>query len=251
MLSGERAPKCGRCGATLGPQIAAVMQGAFLRLLRRLFQKGAKVETPTANNPNLKANVDMLAKRIWGSRQDIETNSLELAIASVQHISDHNQFVKALLKHARKIAPSISVPMLAPRIIVEPMCDAAGKFVEQDGWVKIAVNTTFFKNVPAARAILCHELCHYILTANGIRRSPDIENEYLTDTAMFAFGLGQIFLAGYKRSATEYRAGHRLGYLTDSEYCFLVRYVNQLRNSEPFLDAAKRHDDWRWDRSMR
>jgi hypothetical protein len=113
MLSGERAPKCGRCGATLGPQTMAVTpQGAFLRLLRRLFQKGAKVETPTANNPNLKANVDMLAKRLWGSRQDIETNVLELAITSVQHISDHNQFVKALLKHARKVAPGDLLPCL-------------------------------------------------------------------------------------------------------------------------------------------
>jgi hypothetical protein len=117
------------------------------------------------------------------------------------------------------------------------LCEAAGQFVEdEEGWIKIVVGMNFFDDIPAARAILCHELYHYILGANGIRLSPPIENERLTDVAIFVFGLGDIFLAGYQRAAdANYRVGHRLGYLSDNDYAGLNRYVHQLRSSEEFL----------------
>jgi hypothetical protein len=137
-----------------------------------------------------------------------------------------------MLRHARQVAPRLNVPRFAPRVIVQPLCDAAGQFVEEDGWVKITVASTFFDDTLAARAILCHELCHYVLNASGIRDPSRAENERLTDAAMFVLGLGDIFLTGYRRAPTaEYRAGHRLGYLSDAEYQFAAGYVSWLRLS--------------------
>ena len=48
----------------------------------------------------------------------------------------------------------------------------------------------------AARAILCHELCHYVLLASGIREPTTSENERLTDAAMFVAGIGRYFHDG-------------------------------------------------------
>ena len=247
-VSNARAPKCGSCGEPL----KISKPPSFLsRLRNRLFRKRQAARDSEEAYPNLRAKVELLARKTWGSREDIENSRLELAPAAIRAYTDHGQLVGALLKHVRGISPGISVPMMTPRVVVEPICDAAGQFIEQDGWVKIAVSAAFFNDVPAARSILCHELCHYVLNANGIRQSPTLENERLTDVAMFAFGLGEIFLSGYRKSATNYRAGHQLGYLSDEEYRFIRRYVPQLRSSEAFLRTAKRKDDWQWDRSLR
>jgi hypothetical protein len=202
---------------------------------------------------DLRAKADMLATKVWGSREDIQSTSLVLNPASVSNILKHEELVKALLRHVDRIAPALSVPMMVPRIVVKRLCEAAGQFVEDEhGWVKIVVGMNFFNNMPAARAILCHELCHYILGANGIRAVPTIENERLTDVAIFVFGLGDIFLAGYQTApSTNYRVGHRLGYLSDSDYGLLSRHFHQLRSSEEFLKKAKRKDHWNWDRSLR
>ena len=250
LLSNSRAPKCGNCGGSLSRKIKE-QEGFIARLRKRWFKKPEALPVSPVAYPNLRSKVELLARKAWGSREDIENSRFELAPKAIQEHTDHGHLVAALLKHVRGIAPGISVPMMTPRVVIEPMCEAAGQFVEQDGWVRIAVSQAFFDNKPAARSILCHELCHYILNANGIRRSLTIENERLTDTAIFAFGLGDIFLSGYRKSANQYRAGHQLGYLTDDEYQFVRRYVQQLRTSEVFLNTAKRHDDWRWDRSLR
>ena len=204
-----------------------------------------------ADRESLRAKVDLLARKTWGCREDIEKSRLELAPKVILGHTDHSQLVTALLKHVRAVAPGISVPMMTPRVVVEPMCEAAGQFIEQEGWVKIAVSTAFYDDMPAARSILCHELCHYVLNANGIRLPQTIENERLTDTAIFVFGLGEIFLSGYRKSSSSYRTGHQLGYLTTDEYQFLRSYIPFLRGSEAFRQAAKRNDDWRWDRSLR
>jgi hypothetical protein len=46
---------------------------------------------------------------------------------------------------------------------------------------------------------------------------------------------GKVFKSGYQRqpAQNEYRPGHRLGYLTDAEYEFADRYVQQIRKSHP------------------
>ena len=188
-----------------------------------------------------------------GGRDDILATSLTLPVHTVLRLSSHSDMLKEMLRHVRKVAPALSLPMLTPRVVIEPMSIAAGQFVEQHGWVKIGVSMHFFSKPEAGIAILCHELCHYILGSNGIREKPTIENERLTDAAMFVFGLGELFMAGYKQVPnSEYRSGHRLGYLSDEEYVAAARHVLSLRKSEEFLKTAKpARDTWNWDRSLR
>ncbi len=100
-----------------------------------------------------------------------------------------------------------------------PGADVGGTFAERDGWVEITIEKKFFDNRAARRAVLCHELCHYVLGAAGIREPATLDNERLTDVAMFAFGLGEVYMARYAvRPSGVGRAGYRLGYLKDDEY---------------------------------
>lgn len=109
---------------------------------------------------------------------------------------------------------------------------AAGQFVEDDGWVKVEVSAAFERRPMATRAILCHELCHYVLGAGGVRTEDTADNERLTDVAMFVFGLGQVFLAGYRdQPGMAYRDGHRLGYLNDPEYIQVEQEVARVRST--------------------
>lgn len=119
---------------------------------------------------------------------------------------------------------------------------AAGMFeVDEEGWVTIKVSPDFFQDKLAAQAIFAHEVCHYILSNSGIRKSNFELNERYTDLCMFVCGFGEIFLAGYKRQAAQndYRSGHRLGYLTDAEYQFAHQYVIQLRQSKELLPPSE------------
>ena len=226
-----------------------------MRIRRNYLNPTAEIAPIPPRGSNLKAKIDGLAKKAWGDRSDIVGSSFIMSRKTIEDISTHSDIVREMLKHVRRVAPALSVPMMTSKIVVEPLALAAGQFIEQDGWVTIAVGVNFFDNRSAAIAILCHELCHYILGANGIRELSTLENERTTDAAMFAFGLGDLFMHGYKRAApSQYRAGHRLGYLNDGEYAFADRYVRWLRTSEDFLSAAKskeRRDDWNWDRSLR
>jgi hypothetical protein len=132
----------------------------------------------------------------------------------------------------RRVAPGLDVPVMIPPIQVSPLTEAAGQFVEEDGWVKIVLSPTFASKPYAVQSILCHEVCHYVLEANGIRMKNKEDNERLTDIAMFVLGLGRIFLAGYRdHRHIEYRTGHRLGYLTDAEYKYLEEEVVRLRSA--------------------
>ena len=259
LVSNERAPACGKCGTAilLDQYVSSKPSLGFISHFKsRLFGLFGRNRTPGSFNvegyEDARAKADFLAKKGWGARSDIQRIHLVLQPSAIKSRTSHTDVVSLLLTHVRRVLPNLAVPMMIPRVVVETTTLAAGQFLEQDGWIKISVSTNFFRDERAARAILCHELCHYVLLANGIRQAPTLQNERLTDVAMFAFGLGEIFLDGYRASATEYRPGHRLGYLSDSEYQFLRGYVLHLRSSEDFLRAAKLDDDgWRWDRSLR
>ena len=67
-----------------------------------------------------------------------------------------------------------------------------------------------------------------VSTTERLKLAPDVATiaeavpgfQSATDVAMFVFGLGDVFLNGYRSDATrqDYAPGHRLGYLTDAEY---------------------------------
>lgn len=141
--------------------------------------------------------------------------------------------IKLFLNHVRLVAPGFNVPVHIPRVKRERLASEAGKFVEADGFVSIALSEELLTNSKALRSILAHEVCHYVLNNSGIRESDTENNEKLTDLCMFVSGLGEIFVDGYKteNAKEEYRVGHRLGYLSDSEYQFARRCIKRKRES--------------------
>jgi hypothetical protein len=133
--------------------------------------------------------LDLLIRRSWGSREDNQAASF-IFHARFTPASGADVFAATLLKHVRFVAPRLNVPFMTPRIEVSALKGSYGQFVEEDGWVKLVVITEFALDSAASRAILCHELSHYILLANGIRMADRADNERLTDVAMFVLGMG-------------------------------------------------------------
>jgi len=181
--------------------------------------------------PDLDGKIATLGRRAWATKES-STSALYLEL---YRIADHvrlEDIIKTYLSHVRRVAPGLRIPEMIPSVKVAPLIEAAGQFVEESGWAKIVLSPTFAAKPSAVRAILCHEVCHYVLEANGIRYTDRKENERLTDIAMFVLGLGRVFLAGYQQHGrAEYRIGHRLGYLTDAEYRYLEREVVRLRSA--------------------
>jgi hypothetical protein len=181
--------------------------------------------------PDISGKIELLIRRSWGSREDNQNGILLFDTRQVQ-AGSAAAFVTTMLKHVRVVAPRLSVPFMTPRIEVSKLQGAAGQFVEEDGWVKLVLNSEFGHHPAASRAILCHEMCHYILFANGIRFADRADNERLTDVAIFVLGMGEVFLDGFRsKEVASNRDGHRIGYLTDDEYRFISREVVRLRTT--------------------
>jgi hypothetical protein len=180
----------------------------------------------------LESQIKELALLSWTTLESFHYSPFAMDSNSVSNIKNLDQFVEKLLHHARKTVPGFNVPYLTPHIVVENIQTAAGLFqVDEEGWVTIKVSEKFLQDTLAAQAILAHEVCHYVLENSGIRKNDFLLNERYTDMCMFVCGFGHIFTSGYKReiAQSEYRMGHRLGYLTDAEYERANSYVMQLR----------------------
>ena len=177
----------------------------------------------------LKWRIDKLAKDAWKSQESLYAEFL--LNPSELPANSPDKTIEAILNHVGQTAPGLSVPLRVPRVETGSIIEA-GQFKTSDGWVSVKLANNLLIDRKAVRAILAHEACHYILANSGIRESDFTENERLTDLCMFVCGLGELFLEGYKRESTqdEYRAGHRLGYLTDAEYKFVAEYVLELRS---------------------
>jgi hypothetical protein len=258
IFSRHRAPICGNCGVTVYPPRPPRVS-VLTRLLDALFAPPHPDRPPLAKRMksapvianDLKRKIDSLALKSWGSADQIHDTLLVLPPDKLLNL-EHTEILRRMLRHVDRVAPSLDVPCMVPRLINNPRCLNPGEFIEEDGWVRIGIGPGFFHDLRSAKAILCHELCHYVLFANGIREMPTHNNERLTDVAMFVFGLGDIYLAGYRKKGFPYRQGHKLGYLEDQEYIQVYKYVHWLRASPEFLAKARRRpDNWKWDRELR
>ncbi|MBI3327717.1 MAG: hypothetical protein HYZ81_13580 [Nitrospinae bacterium] len=185
----------------------------------------------------LKRMLEELATVAWKSAEALQQPAFHLdpgQLLDVHAEPDLERVLEAFLNHARQVAPGFSVPYFVPRVQMVPLTAAGGLFSEApDGWVTITVADQFLTNPPAVRAILAHEACHYLLGSAEIKEADRHQNERLTDLCMFVCGFGPVYLAGYKTGPgqSEYRRGHRLGYLTDEEYQFADQYVLELRRT--------------------
>lgn len=210
---------------TFAVALAAVIVIFLVLQSRRPRRWPPSPVTPPASARELDGMITRLAKASWPPREIAERLRLK---PTSKTPPDLQGFVEATLAHVRRIAPKANPPRLTPRITIEPSSIWAGQFSEESGWVKISVSANFQDNPLAARAILCHEICHYVLGSAGIKERESTENERLTDVAMFVFGLGDIFLAGYERRPVgDYRPGHRLGYLAADEYAYVRDRVEE------------------------
>ena len=189
----------------------------------------------TTDFKSLELQLQELASLSWTTEASFQYSSFVINPGDFNHIAEPDKFVELLLRHARNTVPGFNVPYMIPRVVIEDIPFAAGLFqVDEEGWVTIKVGKRFFEDKLAAKAILAHEVCHYILENSGIRKNDFLLNERYTDMCMFICGFGQVFTSGYKRemAQSEYRPGHRLGYLTDAEYEYAMRYVMQLRQKK-------------------
>ena len=180
---------------------------------------------------DLPRKLELLVRRSWGPRQPNPITGFVLDKRQVPS-GGLKVFVAALLKHARRVAPGLDVPFMTPRIEITAIEGACGLFTERDGWVEFVLKPESAVNSAMARAILCHEVCHYILAANGIRLPDRSDNERLTDVAMFVFGIGAFFLDGFQTKPTTFNPrSYRVGYLSVAGYHFLAREAFRLRAS--------------------
>jgi hypothetical protein len=215
----------------------ALIRMRFHRLIKKLlafFSKDSKgIPIPDEFRfAKLKWRIDKLAKDAWKSQESLNAEFL-LSPSELPAANSPDKTIEAILNHVRQITPGLSAPLRVPRVETGSLIDAGGQFETSDGWVSVKLANHLLMDRKAIRAILAHEVCHYILANSGIRESDVLENERLTDLCMFTCGLGKLFLEGYKREGAqrEYRPGHRLGYLTDAEYNFASKYVLELRTT--------------------
>jgi hypothetical protein len=190
-------------------------------------ERGVDLRLATELDSGLGRYLERLAEAGWPHQGQVVARDLMLHPAKVAGGS-FEEDAAALLRHIATVAPRLPVPRKRPMVRVSPfpVPDLGGTFVERDSWVEITIEKKFFDCRAAGRAVLCHALCHYVLDAAGIREPTTHDNKRLTDVAMFAFGLGEVYMAGYAvRPSGEGRAGHGLGYLTDNEYCSLLAAV--------------------------
>lgn len=210
------------------------IQTYFLPYVRKLFAAfSSKPQgTPIPEElrfAKLKWRIDRLATQAWQTQESL---NVDLTLdPSTLPAGSPDRIIQAVLNHIRRVAPALSVPLHVPRVETGTLVGAGGQFKTPDGWARIKLANNLLSDRKAVRAVIAHEICHYILNNSGIRESNVDENEKLTDACMFVCGLSLLFLEGYKRAATEHGTGHRLGYLTDPEYEFASRYVLQLRRN--------------------
>lgn len=190
--------------------------------------------------PDLDTQIRQLAELAWQPEPSQRYPDFLLRSSEFNAVHSPVQMIDRLLRHAENTAPGLKVPRTVPRVILEPLPGAGGQFViDEKNAVSIHVDNRFFEDLVATQAILAHEVCHYILESSGFRYPNTEINERYTDVCMFICGFGTIFLAGYKHELafSNYRMGHRLGYLSDDEYQIVDRFVLRLRESRVPLQA--------------
>jgi hypothetical protein len=228
-----------------------------LRPLPAITRSLIPPSTLAAKHRDCSSKLERLGRTAWKTQESLKHPHFSLDSSRLPQTCDAAALdltLRLLLTHGRIVAPGLSVPFKVPLIAWSGRMSegtAGGFAVEGDGWVRIEIHSRWRGNARVVRAILAHEVCHYILANSGLQLEETWENERLTDVCMFVCGFGSLFFAGYKSvpDTIEYQSGHRLGYLTDSELEFVSNYVwilrevlvNQLPSKADELRGRLRH----------
>jgi hypothetical protein len=103
-----------------------------------------------------------------------------------------------LIRQTRLRTGELKLPSKIPQIeiVSNLLLDAPGHI--ETSWEKavIKIQGVYRDNPFAVASILCHELAHFILNYNGLRKTNRDENERFTDLFVFRCGQGLIYLQG-------------------------------------------------------
>ena len=111
---------------------------------------------------------------------------------------DVAEAVTDLVKQTRERIGNLDVPFRKPKVEFTKNLPNQEPGHIEFGWDEtiIRIHPQYADNPFALTAILCHELAHFILDHNGLRKSDQKENEKLTDFFVFRCGQGLIYLQG-------------------------------------------------------
>lgn len=176
-----------------------------------------------------------LIRRAW--HQDQGPADLSLSPAAV-YPPDWIQCLRAMLKQAELVAPKLTIPFLIPKLLFQDtsLHKVGGTFqLKSDGTILITIKKSLELQPRVALAVIAHELCHYILGNNNIRKETTLLNEKMTDVCMFVLGFGRIFLEGRQEMS-----GTAYGYLDPDQYRSLLLDVEAkwlIRDTFSYIDT--------------
>lgn len=137
---------------------------------------------------------------------------------------DVGRIAQDLVQQTRQRVGRLDVPFRNARVIF----DAKG-LLDEPGHIEFGNSETIIRIRPhyvhdpfGLIAILCHELAHFILDQNGLRKDNRLENEKLTDLFVFKVGQGLVSLQGILDfvDTGDQRVETRLGYLSLAEMAY-------------------------------
>lgn len=210
---------------TISPKISTPQtQNAGTKIQKKEFQLSSN-DILWIEKEILKLN-----KEIWGEeRPQHNTHFLQSfpkILLEKDNLSadDIAEVAKILVNETRKRINKLEVPFRKPRVEFTSFLpnNEPGyiEFGEYETIIRIHPN---YKDNPFGLAsILCHELAHFILDHNGLRKNNTQENEKLTDLFIFVCGQGLIHLQGIIDITTENNQTfeNRLGYFSLEEMAY-------------------------------
>jgi hypothetical protein len=149
-----------------------------------------------------------------------------------------------LVNQTRNRIGKLEVPFRKPRVEFTALLPEDEPGHIEFGWDETIIRIhPYYAGKPSALiAILCHELAHFILDHNGLRKDKRSENEKLTDLFVFRCGQGLIYLQGV-RDVThqgEQRIESKLGYLSLGE----MAYAHVRCTAQHGLSVSKIYPDY-------
>jgi tetratricopeptide (TPR) repeat protein len=137
---------------------------------------------------------------------------------------DVAKVTEIFVNEIRKKNNKLEVPFRKPRVEFTKLLlnNEPGhiEFGEYETVIRIHPNYTH--NPFALASILCHEIAHFVLDQNGLKKDNTNENEKLTDLFIFVCGQGLIHLQGILDITSEngQATENRLGYLSIEEMAY-------------------------------
>ena len=171
-----------------------------------------------------------LNKEMWGEErpphnsQFLQTFPEILLRKDDLSTNDIAEAAKILVNETRKRINRLEVPFRKPRVEFTKLLpnNEPGHIEFGEYETIIRIHPDYKDNPFGLASILCHELAHFILDHNGLRKNNTNENEKLTDLFIFVCGQGLIHLQGIIEvtSKNGQTIENKLGYLSIEEMAY-------------------------------